>query len=75
MIRADEYSSWISVGWALHNIGHGLLDQWTEFHLCTLGCIHVMCVKSGELIHNISDYLQPDATKGNALKIDAMQQD
>ncbi len=32
--RANEYSSWIEVGWALHNIGsenQDLLDVWIEF--------------------------------------------
>ncbi len=32
--RANEYSSWIEVGWALHNLGsenQDLLDVWIEF--------------------------------------------
>jgi P4 family phage/plasmid primase-like protien len=29
--RADDYNSWIRVGWALHNIDYSLLDTWIEF--------------------------------------------
>lgn len=29
--RADEYSTWIQTGWALHNIDHSLLDSWIDF--------------------------------------------
>ena len=32
--RADNYNSWMEVGWALHNIGNGgenFLDLWIEF--------------------------------------------
>jgi len=29
--RANDYKSWIEVGWCLHNIDNGLLDSWIEF--------------------------------------------
>ena len=29
--RADNYQSWIAVGWALHNIDYGLLPEWITF--------------------------------------------
>ncbi len=29
--RADDYESWIRVGWCLRNIDHRLLDKWVEF--------------------------------------------
>lgn len=29
--RSDNYQSWISVGWALHNIDYSLLDEWIAF--------------------------------------------
>lgn len=29
--RAESYSSWIEVGWCLHNIDHRLLEKWIEF--------------------------------------------
>ena len=29
--RADDYSSWMQVGWCLHNINPDLMDDWIEF--------------------------------------------
>jgi P4 family phage/plasmid primase-like protien len=29
--RAESYSSWIEVGWCLHNIDFRLLDEWVQF--------------------------------------------
>ena len=29
--RSEQYSSWIEVGWCLHNIDHRLLSKWIEF--------------------------------------------
>lgn len=29
--RADNYNTWIRVGWALHNIDEDLLDTWIQF--------------------------------------------
>ena len=29
--RAEEYSSWLEVGWCLHNIDDRLLDKWIQF--------------------------------------------
>jgi len=29
--RADDYESWIRVGWCLRNIDHRLLEKWIEF--------------------------------------------
>ena len=29
--RATDYHTWISVGWALHNVDDSLLDTWKEF--------------------------------------------
>ena len=29
--RAEEYDSWLRVGWCLHNIDHRLLHEWIDF--------------------------------------------
>jgi len=29
--RAESYMEWIQVGWCLHNIDHGLLQEWIDF--------------------------------------------
>ncbi|KAF5826160.1 hypothetical protein DUNSADRAFT_4490 [Dunaliella salina] len=66
--RAENYDSWIKVGWCLHNIGQNLIDLWIEF---SKRCPHKF--KAGECEHIWSIYMRDDRLNIGSLHLWARQ--